>query len=297
MDEDLGECLILKTFLKKDPPCSRSCTHKSFPSYHDVSGGRGCWVAHTALCILEATRVKDDIIAVLNKRGIEWKTLILALLLHDSGKLSKDYTSMNKPRIHHNEVSAQIAYDVLTALQKSGYIADYEKNVVSRSCFLHMEYYLWRNMVKGGFTTINQITIPGKIIELADDAQKPLENLELILKEIGEFDRLICLTISEISKISQIKLRPSTYTISSGTSHETLLKILSLQWFMLLFDNRASSARRNVNFYWSEILKEVTRSSLEANSCVDGVIRFSDRLLSRLRGKLTPLPRTWSLTL
>lgn len=289
MEEDLGECLILKTFLGGSPPCSRTCTHRKFPSYHDAGRGRGCWTAHTALCILEAIRVKNDILAILNRRNIKWRTLILTLLLHDSGKLSKDYTSRNKPEIPHNEVSAQIAHDVLAGLQEMGYVDDEEKEIVSRACFLHMEYYLWRNMSRGGFTTINQITSPSTVVELADGIQEPLENLKLVLKEAGEFEEPTFLVISEISKIRHIKLMPSRYTI--GKDWKTLLKIISLQWFILLFDNRASSARGVIDYYWDKLLEDAMKSSLGAKSYAERIIKFSDYLLSRLRGKLTPLSK------
>lgn len=286
MEESVGECVVLRRFLGKDPPCLHTCTCEKFPSYYSGRNRKGCWVAHTALCILEAIRIKDDILAVIEKRGIKWKTLLFALLLHDSGKVSKDYTSKGGPRIRHNETSAQIAYEVLGRLLERGYADKDERKVVSRACFLHMEYYEWKSLKKGGFTTISQITTPAVTVELADDVQKPLENLKLVLEEADVLNEAIYSVISGIQEIKKLKLKPSNYTIdqSDQYSWKVQLKTIALQWFILLLDNRASSARRGADAYWDRLLED-------ARSTYPDVIKFSDQLLITLRGKLTPLPR------
>ncbi|MCS7132735.1 MAG: hypothetical protein NZ918_03315 [Aigarchaeota archaeon] len=227
---------------------------------------------------------------VLGRKGLGWKALLLALVLHDSGKLSKDYTSKDRPKIHHNEASAQMAYDVLGKLQERGCIGAEEKKIISCTCFLHMEYYEWRSMLKAGYATLDQATTPGAEVEFADDVEKPLENLKLVLMDVGELDDELSLTISEISEIRKLRLRPSTYTLNS-LQRQTLLKTIALQWFILLLDNRTSSARRGVNVYWSRLIEDAAASVSGAKARTERVIEFSDYLLSRLRGKLTPMPK------
>lgn len=295
MEEDLGECLVLRMFLGEEPSCLQTCTRGRFPSYHDMGRGRGCWVAHTALCILEALRVKNEVTTILNRRNIRWRTLILTLLLHDFGKLSKNYVSRSRLEIRHNEVSAQIAYDVLTELEKANHVDGEEKEIVSQACFLHMEYYLWRSMIKGGFTTISQLTSPSMVVELADGVEEPLENLKLVLKDVGVLEEPVFLVISKAARIRKVKLVPSNYTVIHNWARS--LKTISLQWFILLFDNRASSARRGVNSYWSILLKEAMKLNSEAKPDAEKITRFSDYSLSKLRGRLTPLPRTNPITL
>ncbi|MCS7368056.1 MAG: hypothetical protein NDF52_09305 [archaeon YNP-WB-062] len=293
MEKDLGECAILEEFLRRRPPCHQTCTRKKFPSYYKAGIGKGCWVAHTALCMLEATMIKDDILPILERKAVKWRTLFLTLLLHDSGKLSKEYVLSKTPKIPHNEISAQIAHDALKKLQGKNYLDDNEVKVISRVCFLHMEYYEWKNLLKGGYATISQTTTPGATIELSDDVKIPLENLKLVLEEAGLLNEVIHAIIFEIPSLKKLKLMPSNYTIDKYTSKEICLKAMTLQWFVLLLDNRASSARTGIDAYWAKSFKKVRGSIVKPYSNPETIIEFSDNLLKMLRGRLTPLPKTY----
>lgn len=247
-------------------------------------------MAHTALCVIEALRVKEDVSEILGKRGINWKLLLTALILHDTGKLSKEYTSKSSPRFHHNEASAQMAHDILGKLQERGRIGVEEKKIVSCACFLHMEYYEWRNMLRAGFSSLSQVTSPGAVVEFADDVWRPLENLKLVLAEAGMLDDDLEMALSEGSKIKSLKLKPSTYSLNS-LNRQSVLKTVALHWFILIFDNRASSARGGANLYWIRVVRDAMKSLPESEARADKVIEFSDHLLSRMRGRITPLPR------
>jgi hypothetical protein len=86
---------------------------------------------------------------------------------------------------------------------------------------------------------------------------------------------------------------PSNYTIDKYTSKEICLKAMTLQWFVLLLDNRASSARTGIDAYWAKSFKKVRGSIVKPYSNPETIIEFSDNLLKMLRGRLTPLPKTY----
>jgi len=293
LEGDLGECIILKEFLGRRPPCHQTCTHKRFPSYYKAGVGKGCWVAHTALCMLEAITIKSEILPILERKTVKWRTLLLTLLLHDSGKLSKEYASSKTPKIPHNEISAQIAYDVLKKLKGKSYLDGNEVEVISRACFLHMEYYEWKNLLRRGYATVSQATTPGAIVELPEDVEIPIGNLKLVLEEAGLLNETIFATLFEIPSLKKLKLMPSNYTIDKYTPEGIRLKAMTLQWFVLLLDNRASSARKGIDAYWVNSLERVRKSIVKPYSDPEMIIEFSDKLLKMLRGRLTPLPKAY----
>lgn len=285
----MGECVVLERVFGRGLPCAQTCSRRDFPSYHEGEELKGCWTAHTALCMLEASRVKEDVMRILERRGLRWNTLLLALFLHDSGKLSKEYIVKGKPRIRHNAASAQIAYEALKRLNERGLVSDLEIGVMSRACYLHMEYYMWKAMEWGAYTTIGQVETPNMPFELADNVARPLENLRLILDESGVLDETISSAISEVSGVKKLKITPSRYSVSGSMRRDMLLKTMALQWLILLFDNRASSARMGVNLYWSVRLQNARKSISKEGA--ERVVDLSDRLLRILSGRLTPLPR------
>jgi len=289
MEEDVGECVVLgRIFLGGELPCRQICSRRDFPSYHEDGERMGCWVAHTALCILEALRVREGVTGVLGRRGLRWGTLLLALLLHDSGKLSKEYIEKGGSRIRHNSASAQLAYEVLVKLSERNLVDDIEVRVVSQACYLHMEYYMWRTMDRGGYASLSQQEQPISF-ELAVDVGRPLGNLRLILEQAGAWNDLFSSAISELSRIRRLRTSPSRYAISKSTRKDILLRTLALHWFILLFDNRAGSARGGLDNYWLTKLGDILRSATKTGA--ERVTELSDILVSHLHGRLTPLPR------
>lgn len=276
MAEKVSECIILSKFVKASDIC-QICIAHIFPSYYERGKRRGCWVAHTALCILEASLIKAEITSILKRKGVTWDTLILTLVLHDIGKLSKEYVSGRPYEVHHNEVSAQISYDILNKL-----IGNSIARVISQACFLHMEPYIWKEVHRGGLSSIGQATSPGYRVEMAESLNYPLSYLLKWIDEIGVKVTHLQAIINKLLQIKRVKLQPSIY------SFRILPEAISLHWFIRLIDNRASSARSGVNRYWLTIIQDIAK--LIDWRSGDKILEFSKSALNNLGIILTPMP-------
>lgn len=208
-----GECIVLKEYLRADrPPCINGCVRDLFPSYRDRGGSRplGCWIAHTALTIIECIRLRPRLRRALKKT--RWGKIEMASVLHDFGKLSKPYVDRERG-IQHNILSSAIA---LTTI---------EDGVLATAIFLHHEAMHWERLyatsIKLFQPLVNSINRKTRItlkngFKLHERSGDALENLMSILK---------ALDLYEISKVVENVSKREEYAVSVKEFEEKVTSI------------------------------------------------------------------------
>jgi len=241
------ECLTLRDQLGP-LPCERSCIAGLFPSYFEKGSPKGCWLAHTTLSLLEVLRIKEALLHSHKRLSLE--DVLLATLLHDIGKLTKDYLLEAYP--YHNLLSAIIALKSL----KSADIPVVDPLIIARAIFLHHEYRHWRSVFQAGYLNVHIIDSIKKRklrVIMAEDFEEPLEYLKEIIREELRLRGALSPVLNNLIMQKGYRAKPEDYqkiaSISGGWS--MVPKFLSLYWILQLVDNRAASAREGANAYWA----------------------------------------------
>ncbi len=93
---NVGECRIMIERMGIEP--CEECSLVKTPSYFENGVGRGCLIAHTALCLYELNRIKWRVHRVVGEALKNmcppvdpWGYMEALIVLHDIGKLSYSY--------------------------------------------------------------------------------------------------------------------------------------------------------------------------------------------------------------
>lgn len=264
------ECAALKSIFKLQ--CPAECPRPPAPSYFLNGEGKGCWVAHTMLTVIESIELLRQTEKAIYKKGLKPQHLLVAALLHDIGKLTKDY-SIGKDRFH-NISSAIITLNVLEKWEQE------ERAVVAQAVLLHHEYRMWQEL----FETADMRMIPD-YFSLVRSKKKRVIMLTNYVDILTILDELLAYYLSQeirnICKeiILQLKTH-SNYYLSQKDEHSltnwrVAQKSLPLYYLLQLADNRAASARGGK--YWRNRLKEVVE---EANRNASDL---SDTIISKFK--------------
>lgn len=269
------ECIVLSAQLGMEaPPCEKLCVKETFPSYRDGDGKmQGCWVAHTALTVIESVRLKSRLGKALEKRGVNWHVVEDLAILHDVGKLSEAYIEWKRP-MQHNVFSWAIALTL------------YRDLTIPTTILLHHEAMHWRDLYRKRLSFFQQLraTINMKpIIEgfkLHERCDDTLNALKIVLRDL-KLERKILDDILGV-RVYRAKLEDLNRCLRWG---KHLSMALKLYWILYLADNRAASARDGLEAYWLNLLKkfsEISEEPLKLTDCILKKIRRVDIALTAL---------------
>lgn len=245
------ECTVLSSRLGVDPPCRVRCNDVRTPSYHGHKGEpKGCWIAHTTLCLSELMSLRRLIEPTLNRlsnslNNISWRHLVYTVALHDVGKLTEDYIA-KRPRTQHSVVSGCIAYEAL-----KGLLGEAPSIAIAQACFLHMEHYLWR-----------QLDWPSLALTVSERPRQLSTRTGLIIDALKQCLTLVSPTWDEglLKALDQIPRMRSIKPMKKIFS-QLLPESIALLWLILLIDNRAASAREGATNYWRNKVHDTLLSS------------------------------------
>jgi len=298
---EVPECHVLRSILGRAVPCRERCSTLRIASYFEKRKDsfipRGCLLAHSMLSIVEAQRVRAVFQIPLHRifkanevKGFSappseeiWRAVLSAILVHDLGKLTKDYQERRNVRHHH--VSAIIARKALEDV-----FGEFMSLVLAYAIILHHEAIDWRSMEKSFLTRsyIREVFSPSRSITY-DVQDIPLEDFEHAAADImgeltnmgllGEADHEVLLTVqnaalSELRRNTRNVLRISD-ELRVAKLPDKRYQVPSIAVYRLIYlaDNRAASARER---YWYNILSEVDWNKLDT---------VSEEIRKRLSGK------------
>ncbi|MEM2196180.1 MAG: HD domain-containing protein [Sulfolobales archaeon] len=186
-------------------------------------------------------------------RNIEPRCVIAAALLHDIGKLSKEYTE--KRYFYHNIASTMVCLKVLRHWAKE------ERSIVAQAVLLHHEERMWRELQKPDAPLIADYynLIKRKKLKRVNMITNYLEVLDMLGK-VMEYLPPANEVFNELSsslKLSSCSLSPSYE--SELTNRRLASRFLPLYYLLQLADNRAASAREGL--YWRDILNQVAKNT------------------------------------
>jgi len=277
------ECKLLSLRLAT-LPCKGMCSRARLPSFYREGVGGGCWAAHTALTLLEALDVLDQVKGVLRGKGLSLEDLLAALLLHDTGKLTIDYVKYGFSQ--HNVLSAIISLDVLRRSSFAG-----ERFVISRAILLHHEYRMWREVFSNSILLSHffQAIKAKRRVRLVDRSRAALSSLEALVELILGKAPLIEL-VTALSRRPEYHARyGEILRISTvAADYREVSKALTLYWFVQLFDNRAASVRESLRDYWRYSLMGLEGYASDPQMLANKILNKPNAKLNVL---LTLLPR------
>ncbi len=294
---EIPECVVLKAAGEiKRLPCEDNCLATYFPSHFDrVGKPRGCWIAHTALCILEAHSIKEQVIPCLARKGIPWKAFLSAVALHDAGKLTEEYLVNAYP--YHNALSAIIALKLLQAhpnLSKYAY-------PISCAIFLHHEYRHWKLLL-----TQEEYLIPLDLtrtvrrltrIRMMKGFEKAIEALIQVLECLPEREPIPLLNSLAANNEYRTKYKEYRLMLTSNfLGWKALSQALTLHWLLYLVDNRAASARDTTSNYWRIALAEFSSINNDPYRLAEKILQEGGRRLARVALTLISLKNQFPLT-
>jgi CRISPR/Cas system-associated endonuclease Cas3-HD len=275
-ETEVNECLALRKFFKINCPSLEDCIKEGPPaySYFKDKQGRGCWIAHTALTIIETLSLLDIAQGVLSRRNLDEECLIAISFLHDIGKLTVEYIKDGDP--YHNIVSATISLSVL----KDPPFDEDKALMMTQAILLHHEHRMWEKfyrddapLIRDYFNLIkkykrpyrmknNYSSILDKLVEVVDDFPLARGVIEELSKKLKEEERYFLDPRYEL-KLIRWRLAPFS---------------LVLYYLIQLADNRAASARGGT--YWKEKIKERIRNIGDASDPIalsDALAKVKDR--------------------
>lgn len=273
-----GECIVLREQLKLDKlPCADRCVRGLFPTHRKEGRPLGCWIAHTALTILECERVRPRLERAF--RRVEWWRVQAATALHDIGKLSECYVNGVKG-VQHNVLSSAVALIVCG------------DKIVSTAIFLHHEAMHWSRMYKTPLRLFQRIedSVSERTckalregFKLHDRCKDALMGLMYVLNRMGlknVFDMLEDVSMKREYKVSIKDLRIES---------RFLMNSLPVYWVLFMADNRAASARDGSEAYWLNVLKRFSEASRTPSKLADRILR--DAKIRNVAVMLTALPK------
>lgn len=233
-----------------------------YPSYFEERAPKGCWVAHTALTILEAFELYTIAGRALQRRGLTGGSVAVAALLHDVGKLSEAYLMGDD--VFHNITSALI---VLRVCGKELM----EARAIAQAVMLHHEHRMWEYLsssdpVEKAFKNsyddlLMEYEKRVKFVKFSKKSQQYealLEAMEGLMGQISDrFEER-----PDQSLISLLHRVPEHLTINRCEDRNVLLdtslapRSLPLYYILQLADNRAAWRRSGVD--WRAELRRLT---------------------------------------
>ena len=254
-------------------------------------------IAHSVLSVIEAQRMRNVFQISLHRvfkaneiRGFTtpsveklWQAILSATLIHDLGKLTKNYQEGRS--IRHHYISAIVARRALRNI-----LGEFMSLALAYAIILHHEAIDWRSVEKGFLTSsyIHEVFSPTNPI-IYEAPKIPLENFQQAIEEVldalvekGSLSQEERDILSEVQGSALAELKQSagkTLRIDKELNAENLrdkryqVPAMAVYRLIYLADNRAASARER---YWLEVLSEVNWSRLDA---------VSEEILKRLSGK------------
>ena len=254
-------------------------------------------IAHSVLSVIEAQRMRNVFQIPLHRvfkaneiRGFTtpsveklWQAILSATLIHDLGKLTKNYQEGRS--IRHHYISAIVARRALRNI-----LGEFMSLALAYAIILHHEAIDWRSVEKGflTFSYIHEVFSPMNPI-IYEAPKIPLENFQQAIEgvldalvEKGSLSQEERDILSEVQGSALAELKQSagkTLRIDKELNAENLrdkryqVPAMAVYRLIYLADNRAASARER---YWLEALSEVNWSKLDA---------VSEEILKRLSGK------------
>lgn len=180
------------------------------------------------------------------KKGITERCLILAALLHDIGKLGKEYLRGKDPA--HNVSSAAVALNVLRELSWPEVPAE----PVAQAVLLHHEARMWKYLVTSNHILVHDFySLLLKFKEVKLDEQSSL--VLLTLPELVKSTRLGEVAIEVSKAVADILSKPRIFLLSPPykkalTSGIYARQSLPLYYVLQLADNRAAWWREGVDW-------------------------------------------------
>ena len=256
----LSECKILNELAKTlgmEIACRDICPSNPPPSIKRDGKPLGCLIAHITLSLIEAIRLERRLRPVFvhsfhsfqNLSTDPWNLVLISILLHDTGKLTKQYLELRD--FQHNIWSSLVTYKVLN---------EPERRIASLAVLLHHEAYHWRDLEQA---THYHFTF-GQTMKL-QKVNFDVDQLDVFIKAvIANLTTLnLCDLTHVLSKVKEAAL---------ALEHQDILRLirdlkihvlynpkiypqaLPIHWLLTLVDNRAASAR---DVYWQKVLKSV----------------------------------------
>jgi len=284
------ECIVLKEKFLKEVPCKSNCVALNFPSVFLEGQPSGCWIAHTALALAEALRFKCSIEKCFSEKKFLWKDLILAIVLHDVGKLTRKY--LEEKYAYHNVLSAAIAFKILQSTQLSS-----DSLAIAKAIFLHHEYRHWKKVLSSDFFAPSHIGTTftrESSIYMKPGFEGALLNLQQLLNEIlaDKSDKeTVNKLIENLSRYKEYKISTIEYnriTRSSTNRFRILAYSLALYWFLQLFDNRAASTRESIDNYWFNTLLLLENYSKKPCELSENILKRGWSVSTRIMLSLLP---------
>lgn len=282
------ECNLLCRILKRDLECWSGCYNDRPKSYKYRNGLSldGCLIAHSILSFIEAQRVREifraPIYRIFRAHNFEqlslldmtrlWSIILSAILIHDIGKLTREYQESR--RIKHHLVSAIVARRVFQKVLGKRIALS-----LSYAILFHHEAIDWRRLERDLLVVsyLREIISPEQLISYNVDAECLdlfEEAAKSLLKAVGEtfpsfsthedLDQLfivLTLSLKELRECSGKRLKLAE-ELDRQRVYDINYLVPSLVTYRLIFltDNRAASARKT---YWLDNLEEINWSEFE----------------------------------
>ncbi|MCX8180003.1 MAG: HD domain-containing protein [Thermofilaceae archaeon] len=269
-----GECDVLRSVFKLN------CPHPSGSppaySYYENGVGKGCWLAHTLLTVVEAFNLASEVGGSPLLSKVKPELLLAAALLHDVGKLSKDY--INRGGSYHNLISAIVSLNVLKRWPNE------EGCVVAQAVLLHHESRMWRVMFSRDkpltFDCYSLVKKISKQIEMTDKYSSIIDMLGNMLRSLKFLEE--AKYVETLNGLLDA-LRELKFPLKLETDEEKTLckadlapRSLPIYYLLQMADNRAAFARERS--YWRFALDGA------AESFGDDIEEFTDGIIDTFKG-------------